>query len=351
MSDLKLKRAALICVVAVTAASFLWLFGEYLLSCLAPFIIAYAVSLAVRPAAAFISRRAGVGHRFVSAFIVFALIALIFLFLSYMASLLLREAASAAAAASEWLSDDDNAIRRAVSSVSEFASGIPILSGLSEDAIYGALSSVVKDALSGVASYATSLIGRLPRTLFAVITTVVATFCLSADRGNVAKEAEAVFGKGALQKMRRIKARVNGALSSYFKGYFILMLVTLAELVVSFTVLGVDNVLFLALIIALVDLLPVVGSGTVLIPWALAEIFITGDTRLGVGLLVTVGVMFIVRRIAEPRVIGGAMGLHPLVSLLAVYAGLVLFGIPGAIFFPVIAYFIKAVATQKIPAE
>ena len=351
MNDEKLKRWVTLGIAAAIAAAFLWFFGKYLLSCLLPFIIAYMISLAVRPAAAFISRRAGVGKRFVSAFIVLVLIFAIVLLLSYVSTVLVKEAASAAQAASEWLLRDDNALRRAIDSVADAASNIPIFEGLSEESIYGALSSVINSALTTVAACATSLVGKLPGFIFAVITTVGATFYLCTDKGQLAREAEALFGKDATRRLARVRAKLGGAVSSYFKGYFILMLVTLGELLLSFTILGIDGALFLSFVIALVDLLPVVGSGTVLIPWALVELFITGDTRLGVGLLVTVGVMFVVRRIAEPRVIGSTMGIHPLISLLAVYAGLVLFGIPGAIFFPVLVYFIKAYTAQKIPAD
>ena len=107
MNDEKLKRWVTLGIAAAIAAAFLWFFGKYLLSCLLPFIIAYMISLAVRPAAAFISRRAGVGKRFVSAFIVLVLIFAIVLLLSYVSTVLVKEAASAAQAASEWLLRDE----------------------------------------------------------------------------------------------------------------------------------------------------------------------------------------------------------------------------------------------------
>lgn len=349
----KLKFSVTLGAAAALAALFLWLLGKYLAACLAPFIIAYIVSRAVRPAAAFISRRAGVGRRFVSVFIVIILIAAIFFLFSYVATVISEEAAGVASTVSDWLSDEDNALKSALDHLFAATDRFPVLSE-SGGALYGAVTSVVKEALSSAASFAASaasnVISGLPKFVLAVVTTVIATFYLCTDKGKIQSEVASFIGDARAAKLSKVRERLDGAVASYFKGYLTLMLLTLAELVVAFLLLGVDNALFLALTLALIDMLPVLGAGTIIVPWALIELFAVRDTALGAGLLATAAVMYVVRQIAEPRIIGGAMGVHPLITLTSAYVGLVLFGIAGVIILPMSVYFVKALIKQKEPA-
>ena len=86
-----------------------------------------------------------------------------------------------------------------------------------------------------------------------------------------------------------------------------------------------------------------------LIPWA-AIVWLRGDVRLAIGLLVLFGIMLLLRQLLEPRILGGSLGLHPLASLLAVYAGLQLGGVWGMIAAPAVAVLIKG-AWRKEPPE
>ena len=98
-------------------------------------------------------------------------------------------------------------------------------------------------------------------------------------------------------------------------------------------ILKVNNAFPLALIIAFVDLLPIFGTGTVLIPWGIVQI-VMGNTFLGVGLLFLYVVSAILRYFLEPKIIGNKVGVEPIVSLFAMFVGLKLFGILGLILLP-----------------
>ena len=89
----------------------------------------------------------------------------------------------------------------------------------------------------------------------------------------------------------------------------------------------------IAVLVALLDLLPVLGSGAVLLPWS-AVAFLSRDVRTGVGMLVLWGVITLVRQIAEPRIVGGSLGLHPLLALAGMYVGFRLFGAVGLVLGP-----------------
>ena len=91
-----------------------------------------------------------------------------------------------------------------------------------------------------------------------------------------------------------------------------------------------------AFYIAFVDLLPVFGCGTVLIPWALFSFFLS-ETGLAIGLLVLYVIIFAIRQILEPKIVGESIGIHPVFSLILVIGGLYLFGFSGMILLPLIA--------------
>ena len=342
-----MKREKLLCAMTyggavLIASALLFLLGKYAVVCLLPFTVAYLVTLAVRPAAAAVSKKFGVGKRFVSVFFVIILITAIFFLLSWIVTVIARGVSLAASS----LSAGGEMVTGAIEKCADLLKKIPFLSE-DEGAIYDTLSSLVKDAAGALASFAastaTALISALPRVVLALVATVISTFYLCTDKGKLRREATEFLGKAASDKLFRFRSRINDALSSYFKGYFTMMLLTFAELFLGFIILGVDGAFTAAVLIAVVDMLPILGSGIVMVPWALVELFVTKDTATGAGLLVMVAVMYIVRQFAEPRVIGQTMGIHPLVTLTSVYVGFVLFGFTGVIFFPILLHLIKAI--------
>ena len=97
-----------------------------------------------------------------------------------------------------------------------------------------------------------------------------------------------------------------------------------------------------ALVITLVDALPVFGTGTILIPWALA-LFLRGETKTGIGLVILYGAAALSRQALEPRLVGKQVGLNPVLTLLALYTGYRLLGVGGMIVFPIAAMLFKQI--------
>ena len=126
----------------------------------------------------------------------------------------------------------------------------------------------------------------------------------------------------------------------YLRVYFLLFLMTFTELLIGFMILGRSYAFLLALFISAMDILPVLGVGTVLLPWA-AFLFLAKDFHGAIGLLILWGVITVVRQVLEPRLIGESFGMHPLVALIALYAGLRLFGFAGLILGPAVAVFLR----------
>ena len=111
------------------------------------------------------------------------------------------------------------------------------------------------------------------------------------------------------------------------------MVITFIELLIGLFILRIDYALLLSAVIALLDMLPIIGTGTVLVPWSIYE-FISGDLYIGVGLLILYLIITVFRNIIEPRIIGKQMGLHPLIALISVFIGLKLMGFIGIFLLP-----------------
>lgn len=133
------------------------------------------------------------------------------------------------------------------------------------------------------------------------------------------------FGKTLLQMLR---------------SYLLIMFITFVELSIGLVLLKVDYAILLAAIISLVDILPVIGTGTILIPWGLISL-IMGQTGFGIAILVLYVVITVIRNILEPRIIGKRIGLHPLVTLIFMYLGLHVMGIVGMFVFPLAVILLK----------
>ncbi|MGB4659575.1 MAG: AI-2E family transporter, partial [Mobilitalea sp.] len=120
----------------------------------------------------------------------------------------------------------------------------------------------------------------------------------------------------------------------YVKGYFILMCVTFLELSLGLLLLKVKGSILLAALIAILDILPLIGTGGVVIPWIIIS-FINGNSSLALGLLVLYLIITIVRNILEPKIVGAQIGLHPLIMLISMFIGAKIFGFSGMIALPV----------------
>jgi predicted PurR-regulated permease PerM len=118
------------------------------------------------------------------------------------------------------------------------------------------------------------------------------------------------------------------------RGYIIIMFITYIELFIALSILRVDYAAILAALIAVLDIMPVVGTGTVLIPWFVVALLM-GNFGLAAGVIITYIAITVIRNIIEPRIIGQQVGLPPIVTLIAMYVGLKLYGVLGMMLLPV----------------
>lgn len=200
----------------------------------------------------------------------------------------------------------------------------------------GTIIESVMTTLAGVVTgIAEGIIVQGPGLLIATIFSIVASCYMTKDYRKITNFILCQLSDKKKNLLVNIKKLFVTNILKMLRGYMIIMFITFAELFAGFSILRVNYALVLAVIIAILDILPVIGTGIVLIPWGIVAM-VMGNIILGIGLIVLYFFIIVVRNIIEPRIIGQQVGLPPIVTLIAMYAGLQIFGVVGMMLFPVV---------------
>lgn len=200
-------------------------------------------------------------------------------------------------------------------------------------ALVGQLSSKVPDVLA-------SLLGWLPEGALGLGTGVIAGFMISARLPRLRRFLQSGLPQVWYDRYLPAVRRVRHALGGWLKAQGKLALVTCGVLAVGFLLLRIPYGVLWAVPIALVDAIPMLGTGVVLVPWAMV-VFLQGSTMQGISLLLLCAVTMILRRILEPKLVGEQLGLDPLLTLVFLYAGYRFWGFTGMILAPLLAAAVK----------
>lgn len=220
-----------------------------------------------------------------------------------------------------------------------------ILFGSSIDVteLFNTLSDSIKTLLSNISgaivSSGTSLISNTTSIIIAILTTLITSFFVAYDYEDILNYLERLFDGATKGLYTEIKDYLVNTVFLVVRSYLIIMSITFIELLIGLMIIGIDNFALVSMIVAFLDILPILGVGTVLIPWALFK-FVIGDIGIGIGLLIVYIIITIVRNIIEPKLVGGNLGLHPLATLFTMLVGLELFGGLGMFGGPLIVSFL-----------
>lgn len=339
-------RAAVTVTVAGVLVALFLLF-RVVLGVLAPFLIAFLLAAVTHPLAKRFALRVHVSEKVISA--VFTLLALglvgalcylllnrAFFELQKLIAQLGTEGSPLQAKLTEIFSHMESFFENLPPQLSGFLSFL----GDPREWLSAQLSRLATGLSDGVGGVVMRTVYALPTALFFLLVTVIACFYFSVEYDTVNQSMQALLPLKWQQRLPHLASRARSAAMQYLRAYFLLFLITLAELCVGFLILRVEYVFLLAFLLALLDFLPIFGVGTVLIPWGIYAL-ITGSGSLGVGLLVLYAIITVIRQAIEPHFVGKSLGLHPILMLISLYAGLKLFGIIGFLAGPLLALFLK----------
>ena len=318
----------------------IWLTLRYLMPILTPFLLALLLALAAEPLVKVFHRKMHLPRGAATGIGVTMTLVLLILLIMVLGALILRELGALAGV----VPDLEGTALQGMESLEGWLLGMagrtpdsiqPILTH-SVEGMFSDSTALLDQVTSKLLSLASGVVSKLPDSALGVGTWLLASFMISAKlpkiKAWVNAHLPASWHEKYLPMLRRIKKSVFGWLLAQCK----LMSITFLVLTVGFFVLQIRYAPLWAFVVALVDALPVLGTGTVLIPWSLV-CFLQGDTVRGIGLLGVYAAASLTRSVLEPRLIGRQLGLDPLITLLAMYAGYRIWGLAGMILAPLLA--------------
>lgn len=348
------RAGKLICAVSVIVGVYVIL--KYMLGALLPFILAWVIATPIASLSAKSQKKRGGDRRSWSVFYMIILWGTLGIFLIFFVGKIGREIS----AIIEYTVENKEAIGGQISgminTVVEFPKKLPIINSLNIEGLEGKIDAFVGESLQNISKKGTELlasgVGRValatPRFFVSLLVCFIASVYIAGDRENIIDYFFSLLNEKNRDKIKCFFSRVGRGIRGYAKAYLWLFFITFSELYVGFLILRVKYAFVLAIGIALFDLLPMFSSAVVLVPWGIIMIA-AGNYGVGAVMIVLAIVIAIVRQIAEPRLVGKGLGIHPLASLAAIYIGFRLFGFFGMILAPVSVLVIREIlqSTKK----
>ena len=202
--------------------------------------------------------------------------------------------------------------------------------------IIGTIGSKVTDLSGKLIVWISSVATRIPSILLNAIICLIATAFIAADFESISNFFRINLPDRTLSIASEFKDSLSEIVWKFIKSYFVIFLITTAEISLGFLIIGQARPLDLGMLIAVFDAFPIVGSGMILLPMTIITLT-SGNIAKGIGLLIIYLVVVIARQIIEPRIVGKRVGLRPIVSLICMYVGTKIFGGIGLFALPILA--------------
>ena len=310
------------------------LIGPKLFRFFLPFVIGGLIAMIANPLVRFLEKRIRIGRKHSSVILIAGALALVILGGYFLIAAIVRELAGFLQAVPDLMDALKGDFNQIGTNLSQMIAGLPpvirdplenVLANLSQYA--GSLvASIGEPTISAVGSITKSL----PSILVSLVVCILSAYFFLADREKVGELFRKILPKPWMKAFQVVRGNVKRIIGGYFAAQFKIMLVVAAVLYVGFKILGVSYAFLLAILIALLDFLPVFGTGTVLIPWAVFEA-LTGDFRMTIGLAVIYVASQGFHQVVQPKMVGDSMGINPLYTLFLLYLGFRFYGIGGMI--------------------
>ncbi len=338
----------------VLAAVVLYVGVRYLLPFVMPFLWGFLIAWMLRPVVRFICRHSGMGRRgaaIVSATALYLVLGLLcWLAVSYLVmwgeAFFPRLPELYAQRVAPFINEVGQRLGGFVRRLAGKGA-----TGLEPGKLLMALESALADMVSSASAWSMQVVvemaKKLPLTMLNILFMLLSSVLICVDydmvTGFILRQIPPKH-KGTVLEMRDF---LVSCVWRIIKAYLILMVITFVLLMGGLAVLRVTGFVGISATVAVLDLLPVVGSGLVLIPWGIYAL-LGGETFRGVGLILVWVLISVVREILEPKIVGDQIGLHPLAALIAMYVGLRFAGFWGLIIAPMVCLLLKYMKDKGI---
>lgn len=344
MTTARKKKFIINCIFIALIAALIFVGLKYLSVLLLPFVIGFFVAMTIQKPVNFLHRKTRIPRKLIAIVMVITIL----LAVAYLAWFLIYQLVSEIGGIASYLSTFIADIPELFES---FKGKWPAVFAYFEGTIEApplvdpaALLEKAQELFANIATSVTTwtfnTAKAIPSFIVTFIVTIVACCFISTDYDNIV-----IFIKKQLSpKVRNILVESKHIFySSIFKmirAYALIMFITFVELSIALSIVGIDHAIPIAALIGIVDILPILGTGTVLIPWSIINLLL-GNPMLALYLILIYAAITVVRNVLEPKIIGQQVGLHPVLTLLLMYIGLQLFGVLGMFCFPITMIIIK----------
>lgn len=313
--------------------------GPVVLSLFAPFIAAFLVAALLNPAVRWLQRRLGWSRRLLC----LLLLLLVFGLIGWALGLLVYAAGNELVSlAQNW----EGLMAQLQTSTDELERMFTRLLALVPpsvvdtvqqllDQLMAWLKEVIPAALGGMASAAGQWAMKVPPFLLALVFFVMASYFVSADYPYLRTRVVQHMDEGVLRFFSQVKSTALVAFGGYIRAELLLSAGVFFILLAGFLITRQSYALLLALGLAVLDFIPIIGSGTVMVPWAVVALF-TRDYPGAISIMLIWGLVALFRRVGEPKFVGDQTGLSPILSLVSIYVGAKAAGVAGMILAPIL---------------
>lgn len=370
----KRKDAMINCIYFIGIIALYYIIIKYAFWTLAPFVIAVIIAIALQKPVGFISKKTKIKKGIIAAIAVLLIIAVlisVIMLVGYRIVVEFRgfgeyivrrvsDLPELIKSVEDWLIKriaflPDGIEKTAKAAIGELADKILLETAAEESALAEVPSkgsfdiSMLATPLGGILSTAK----QIPSILIAVLISIIASFFITCDYDKYVDIMYRMFSEERAVKLKKTKDLLTDILGKMLKSYIMIMFITFCEICIGLNILKVlgiydgGYILAISMGTAVLDILPVFGTGAVMIPWIIYNI-IVGNVPLAIGLFIVYTIITIVRQIMEPRLVAMNVGVPPLVTLAGMYIGLQTFGAIGIIIVPVTFVLIKALNSEGI---
>lgn len=324
------------------ALALVYVFFKYLFIYLAPFFIGFVISLIMQPLINLLMKRGRFNRGWASLLCLLLFIAAVGGLGTFIVSNLFKQITSFMEASPQIIDD----LSRKLDDINDWLSAwTDQMSG----SMYFEFPDVKAALVTGLASLfgdgmkdrSIRMVSNVPDFFIGFILTLVSAFFFMKDRELIFKALSNALPAWLARYFALVRRGLSHAVGGYFRAQFILMMIVGTISIAGLLILRNPYALMIGLIIAVLDFLPIFGSGTLLLPW-IAISLISGQYKLAVGLLILYGVIAVVRQSLEPKILGEQIGVHPLITLMSVYIGYKIFGFFGILIGPSLVIVLKA---------
>lgn len=350
-------------VILLFYAFFKYAFGLFL-----PFIVAVFVAMILQKPINFVCKKTKIKKGFVSVFfviicslLILSAISLIIIWIGTEVKGFVQYLIMKLDDIPAFINDVENFVRHSlaflpdkaetpiVSFITDKLQGFLAPSDSSQNTSAGFDLSMLSTPLSGVWNTAK----QIPTTLVSIVIAVVACCFMSTDFLTVKRVFLSFFKKETREKVVRTKRLLFPALAKMAKAYALIITITFSELSLGLFILkllGIYDggfIFIIAGIIALIDIVPVLGTGTVLVPWALVSL-LTGNIPLAIGITIMYVCITVIRQIIEPKLVAAQLGIPAFATIIAMYIGSRIFGFIGLFLLPITIVMVKMLNDEGI---